>query len=43
MFLTITDRGGPETGNSPKMIGSFSFCTPVEVNIIRKVLNDFKE
>ena len=42
LLLVITDRGGPETGNSPKMIGCFGFCTLVEVNVITKVLHDFK-
>ena len=38
MVLTIPDRGGPQRVDGFDMVGHFGFCTPVEVNLITKVL-----
>ena len=41
--MTSPDRGGKEAVDSLDMIGQFDFCTPVELNIIPKVLSDLIE
>ena len=35
--MTIADRGGQEAVDSLDMEGYFGLCTPVEVNIIKKI------
>ena len=40
--MTNPDLGGPEAPDSLDMVGSFGFCTPVELNLIKKVLFYYK-
>ena len=41
--MTIPDRGGQEAVDSLDMTGHFGFCTPVELNLITKVLSSDME
>ena len=40
--MTIPDRGGLQAFDSLDMLGHFALCTPVEVNLITKVLSSHK-
>ena len=41
--MTIPERGGQEAVDSLDMTGHFGFCTPIELNLITKVLSIFKD
>ena len=41
--MTIPDRGGLQAVGSLDIVGHFSPCTPVELNLITKVLSDYNE
>ena len=43
MILTIPERGEPKAFDSLDMVGPFGFCTPVEVNLVTKVLSYYTE
>ena len=43
LILTIPELGGPQAVDSLDMVGPFGFCTPVEVNLVTKVVFYYTE